>query len=458
MNSSRQNIMEQFLETVRLFPFLYDKTHPEYKDKDVKMNRWAIIGRTFDLTGPQAAAKFKNVKDRWLKIVSASEGARKSGAGGEAGKVHTKWTLFDIVDGMLRHTPNYAERSSSNVPPEEDVSILPSPLSSNSPSSRRLVASCISSPAATLFQEMYSDSPNDFTDEDDLRLPSTSESAASAAGSSGLSTSQAGVAAPDPGSAKRRASNGPSSRTKRRQSDSFEEAVKDVLGSCSATLLELKKKEMPAPTDDSQEAANWIAAKLRMLPHKKRREFFKPNERIWTLYSNTTKNITCVNDRTTRNTEREVTINRTFVMDGNKTSVTFQGQFLFSYPSIIFNTMQVHLPGWQYFFNEKIVYQDPEDKCAVFVIFFYRNNAIPGPSSLPVFPFFPISGRSLVSPRLYLPAPGTLLNTTFELRAKDSFIDLLVDGNKTDCIAEFEQYKIEPNKTIYEKECRSYIK
>nr|XP_054928712.1 uncharacterized protein LOC126534790 isoform X3 [Dermacentor andersoni] len=213
---------------------------------------------------------------------------------------------------------------------------------------------------------------------------------------------------------------------------------------------------MPAPTDDIQEAANWIAAKLRMLPHKKRCEFFKPNERIWTLYSNTTKNITCVNDRTTRNTEREVTINRTFVMDGNKTSVTFQGQFLFSYPSIIFNTMQVHLPGWQYFFNEKIVYQDPEDKCAVFVIFFYRNNAIPGPSSLPGFPFFPISGRSLVSPRLYLPAPGTLLNITFELRAKDSLIDLLVDRNKTDCIAQFEQYKSELTKTIYEKECRTY--
>ncbi|KAK8762746.1 hypothetical protein V5799_025988 [Amblyomma americanum] len=161
-------MMEQFLETVRVFPFLYDKTHPEYKDKDAKMNRWAIIGRTFDLTGPQAAAKFKNVKDRWLKIVSASEGSRKSGAGGEAGKVHTKWTLFDIVDGMLRSTPHYAER--------------------------------------------YSDSPNDFTDEDDLRLPSTSEGAASAAGSSGLSTSQAGAAAPDPGSAKRRASDVPSSR------------------------------------------------------------------------------------------------------------------------------------------------------------------------------------------------------------------------------------------------------
>ncbi|XP_077523252.1 uncharacterized protein LOC144134164 [Amblyomma americanum] len=251
MNFNRENMMEQFLETVRVFPFLYDKTHPQYKDKDAKMNRSASS----------------------RKIVSASEGSRKSGAGGEAGKVHTKWTLFDIVDGMLRSTPHYAERSSSNVPPEEDISILTSPLSSNSPSSPRLVASCISSPAAALFQEMYSDSPNDFTDEDDLRLPSTSEGAASAAGSSGLSTSQAGAAAPDPGSAKRRASDVPSSRTKRRQSDSFDDAVKDVLRSCSAMLLELKKKnEMPAPKDDSQEAAHWIAAKLRMLPHKKRCE------------------------------------------------------------------------------------------------------------------------------------------------------------------------------------------
>ncbi|XP_072142086.1 uncharacterized protein [Dermacentor andersoni] len=174
---------------------------------------------------------------------------------------------------MLRHSPHYAERSLSNVPPEEDVSIPPSPLSSNSPSSPSLVASCISSPAAMLLQEMYSDSPNDFTDEDDLSLPSTSEGAASAAGSSGLSTSQAGAAAPDPGSAKRRAANGRSSRTKRRQSDSFDEAVKDVLGSCSATLLALKKKkEKPAPTDDGDDTANWIAAKLRMLPNKKRCE------------------------------------------------------------------------------------------------------------------------------------------------------------------------------------------
>ncbi|KAK8783172.1 hypothetical protein V5799_015486, partial [Amblyomma americanum] len=73
------------------------------------MKRWEIIGRTFDLTGPQAEEKFRNVKDRWLKIVSAPEGARKSDAEGEAGKVHTDWTLFDIVDGMLSNTPLYAE-------------------------------------------------------------------------------------------------------------------------------------------------------------------------------------------------------------------------------------------------------------------------------------------------------------------------------------------------------------
>lgn len=69
----------------------------------------ALVANCQISAGTQAAKKFKNIKDRWPKIVSASEGARKSGAGAEAGKVQTKWALFD-VDGMLKDTPYYAER------------------------------------------------------------------------------------------------------------------------------------------------------------------------------------------------------------------------------------------------------------------------------------------------------------------------------------------------------------
>ncbi|KAH7967768.1 hypothetical protein HPB52_002240 [Rhipicephalus sanguineus] len=42
--------VEAFLEEVRLYPFLYDKTLPNYKDKEEKMNRWDLIGALFGLT------------------------------------------------------------------------------------------------------------------------------------------------------------------------------------------------------------------------------------------------------------------------------------------------------------------------------------------------------------------------------------------------------------------------
>ncbi|KAH8020777.1 hypothetical protein HPB51_003434 [Rhipicephalus microplus] len=64
---------ERFLEEIRLYPFLYDKTMPDYKDKEAKMNRWDLIGSMFGLTGIQAMLKFKNIRDRWMKLVSGVE-------------------------------------------------------------------------------------------------------------------------------------------------------------------------------------------------------------------------------------------------------------------------------------------------------------------------------------------------------------------------------------------------
>ncbi|KAH7971964.1 hypothetical protein HPB52_004495 [Rhipicephalus sanguineus] len=45
-----QTSPQRFLEEVRLYPFLYDKTQPNYKDKEEKMNRWELIGALFGLT------------------------------------------------------------------------------------------------------------------------------------------------------------------------------------------------------------------------------------------------------------------------------------------------------------------------------------------------------------------------------------------------------------------------
>ncbi|KAL3251369.1 hypothetical protein MRX96_055119 [Rhipicephalus microplus] len=92
---------ERFLEEIRLYPFLYDKTMPDYKDMEAKMNRW-------DLIGSQAMLKFKNIRDRWMKLVSGVEANTRSGAQGNNGKI--KWPLFSIIDSMLRQTPHYAEK------------------------------------------------------------------------------------------------------------------------------------------------------------------------------------------------------------------------------------------------------------------------------------------------------------------------------------------------------------
>ncbi|KAL3181264.1 hypothetical protein MRX96_008761 [Rhipicephalus microplus] len=77
---------ESFLEEIRLYPFLYDKTMPDYKDKEAKMNRWNIIGSMFGLTGTQAMLKFKTIRDRWMKLVSGVEANTRSGAPGNNGK------------------------------------------------------------------------------------------------------------------------------------------------------------------------------------------------------------------------------------------------------------------------------------------------------------------------------------------------------------------------------------
>ncbi|KAH8009249.1 hypothetical protein HPB51_013903 [Rhipicephalus microplus] len=105
---------ERFLEEIRLYPFLYDKTMPDYKDKEAKMNRWDLIGSMFGLTGTQAMLKFKNIRDRWMKLASGVEANTRSGAPSNKGKI--KWPLFSIIDSMLRQTPHYAENIS--VPPK----------------------------------------------------------------------------------------------------------------------------------------------------------------------------------------------------------------------------------------------------------------------------------------------------------------------------------------------------
>ncbi|XP_040079045.3 uncharacterized protein LOC115313312 [Ixodes scapularis] len=79
--------------------------------------------------GVGAMGKFRNARDRWLKILAKVDNACRSGAGGNAGKGLKSWALFDVVDGMLRGTPHYAEKIITNIPADEQRN-TPQPSSS----------------------------------------------------------------------------------------------------------------------------------------------------------------------------------------------------------------------------------------------------------------------------------------------------------------------------------------
>lgn len=103
MTLNRDVVMEKFLELVLEYTLLYNKMDFTYKDKDAKMNHWTIVGQEFSLTGPQAASKFKNGRDRWKKMNLAVNRTKKNSTEGQAGKVE-KSGHCRIIDGILKKT------------------------------------------------------------------------------------------------------------------------------------------------------------------------------------------------------------------------------------------------------------------------------------------------------------------------------------------------------------------
>ncbi|CAN8012970.1 unnamed protein product [Ixodes pacificus] len=275
---------ERFLETVGLFPFLYDKTQPDYLDKDAKNNRWEMIGSEFGITGVEAMGKFRNARDRWLKILAKMDNACRSGAGGDAGKGLKSWALFGIVDGMLRGTPHYAEKIITNIPADEQRYALfmlfwllffrntPQPSSSGDSTLTR----------SPVLQEREDWTLHD--DDDDGRWVLFAIFASTvrlhADHSFYRQTMQtnlpSGASAAPPRPAKKAAHGAPPSRRKKQRcEDNFDQAIRDVLGTCSSTLNNIQKKneqKQVPPGDDCVEGANWIVAKLRVLTPQKRCE------------------------------------------------------------------------------------------------------------------------------------------------------------------------------------------
>ncbi|XP_065287549.1 uncharacterized protein [Dermacentor albipictus] len=94
---------DRFLELVQQRPYLYDTNQPEYKDSTLKDRQWVKIGQQFGLTGWQAKNKWRNARDRYIKIrVQMKRSGRRVYDKMGIPIPNTKWQYYKTLDRMLR--------------------------------------------------------------------------------------------------------------------------------------------------------------------------------------------------------------------------------------------------------------------------------------------------------------------------------------------------------------------
>ncbi|XP_064464999.1 uncharacterized protein LOC135376428 isoform X1 [Ornithodoros turicata] len=110
--------MEVFLQRVRDHRFLYDKSHPDYKDTQLKEARWALIAEEFGMKPDTCEKKWRNARDHCVKIRNKITSGMRSGMA--AYQLPTvKWPHYEIVSSMLGPLPlgsNITNASSLTVP------------------------------------------------------------------------------------------------------------------------------------------------------------------------------------------------------------------------------------------------------------------------------------------------------------------------------------------------------
>ncbi|KAM7295039.1 uncharacterized protein ISCGN_024544 [Ixodes scapularis] len=91
---------EALINAVKDYAFLYDKRHPDHKDRDKKLQAWTEIGSIFGMAGLECQKKFKNLKDAYYRTKAAVKGKSKSGAG-LADIPTVKWAHFEEMAGIV---------------------------------------------------------------------------------------------------------------------------------------------------------------------------------------------------------------------------------------------------------------------------------------------------------------------------------------------------------------------
>ncbi|KAI1702769.1 UDP-glucoronosyl and UDP-glucosyl transferase domain-containing protein [Ditylenchus destructor] len=68
MKVMKQEKIMNLIETVRRYPFLYDKGHEDFKDAVKKNARWLEIGKELELNGRFLFCKFTTISENFAKI------------------------------------------------------------------------------------------------------------------------------------------------------------------------------------------------------------------------------------------------------------------------------------------------------------------------------------------------------------------------------------------------------
>ncbi|XP_029841221.2 uncharacterized protein LOC8039340 isoform X2 [Ixodes scapularis] len=95
--------MHEFLDMVETSPFLYDKRHENFKDRNLKRKIWNEVGEHFGFEGPHgsgevAKTKFRNARDKYTKIKTEIRTAKRLNVNGV---VKVPWPYFKKLQTMV---------------------------------------------------------------------------------------------------------------------------------------------------------------------------------------------------------------------------------------------------------------------------------------------------------------------------------------------------------------------
>ncbi|KAJ8944168.1 hypothetical protein NQ314_009530 [Rhamnusium bicolor] len=98
----------KFVAIIRYFPQIWDRTHPQFRDKDAKDCAWEVIGTKIGCTGDACRETFKSIREKYIREREKSV---------QYGENYRQW---DLLPKLKFLDPNIVPRKQS-VNNEEDT-------------------------------------------------------------------------------------------------------------------------------------------------------------------------------------------------------------------------------------------------------------------------------------------------------------------------------------------------